>query len=55
MKLSQNPISGVVECYTDDGEYVGNIHTMTDEIAEEERKNKKDKKNKDEDEDEDEE
>lgn len=47
MKLSQNPISGVVECYTDDGEYIGRMYTMADAIAEEEREEKNKAREKD--------
>lgn len=32
MKFSQNPISGVVECYTDDGVYIGRVLTMGDDL-----------------------
>ncbi len=36
MLFSQNPISGEVECYTDDGEYIGKMVTMGDDIEKEE-------------------
>ena len=30
MLFSRDPISGVLECYSDDGEYQGKIYTMGD-------------------------
>lgn len=32
MLFSQNPISGEVECYTDDGEFIGKVATMGDDL-----------------------
>lgn len=31
MKFSRNPNTGILECYTDDGVYIGNMSTMGDE------------------------
>ena len=27
MKFSRNPESGILECYTDDGVYIGDVYT----------------------------
>lgn len=27
MKFSRNPESGILECYTDDGVFIGNVYT----------------------------
>lgn len=34
MKFSRNPKTGILEVYTDDGQYRGNIYTMGDFIGE---------------------
>lgn len=34
MKFSRNPETGILEVYTDDGQYSGNIYTMGDFIGE---------------------
>lgn len=32
MRFSRNPISGEIEVYSDDCEYLGKIHTMGDDL-----------------------
>lgn len=38
MLFSQNPISGAVEAYTDDGEFIGVMATMGDDVKMENNK-----------------
>ena len=38
--FSQNPITGVVEVYTREGQFIGTIETTADDIARKERNNK---------------
>ena len=37
MKFSRNPESGILECYTDDGVYIGNVYTSEPEADEQTR------------------
>lgn len=34
MKFSRNPTTGILEAYSDDGQYIGDIYTMGDCIGE---------------------
>lgn len=47
MKFSRNPKTGILEVYTDDGQYRGNIYTMGDFIGEDINSKEKDDKEKD--------
>lgn len=42
MKFSRNPKTGILEVYTDDGRYTGNIYTMGDFVGEDEKSKDKD-------------
>ena len=42
MKFSRNPKTGILEAYTDDGQYMGSIYTMGDCISENEKSEDKD-------------
>ena len=44
MKFSRNPRTGILESYTDDGRYMGNIYTMGDCIRENIKSKDKDDK-----------
>ena len=33
MKFSRNPVSGILEAYTDDGVFIGQIRTMGDDAV----------------------
>ena len=39
MKFSRNPYSGLLECYTDDGVYIGNVYTMGDSVEDASKNN----------------
>ncbi len=41
MKFSRNPISGILEAYTDDGVYQGEIYTFEDYVFEKEERRKR--------------
>lgn len=41
MKFSRNPKSGILESYTDDGEYLGEVYTFEDYVFEKEERKKR--------------